>query len=198
MLSRRWLINCALVVIIAVLILIGLGIDDKAIENGEQRISELRPGDIDRIQFAANDLSMTLQRDARGWQLRQPIQWPAHTDNVERLLSILNQQSSAVAEAAEVDLAALGLQPPVATLHLNDTRLAFGASNNIGERRYLLLDTSVYLLPDVHLAFATQGLTGMVDRRLLPQQDEITSLRLPGLNITRTPMAVLASRISRD
>lgn len=185
MLSRRWLINCALFAIVAILALVIANVDDAEIENDGQRISQLRPADIERIEITTAELSLELRRDANGWQMLQPLQWPAHADNVERLLSILKQQSTAIASAAEADLPALGLQPPVATLRLNDRLLQFGATNNIGERRYLLMEAAVYLLPDVHLAFATQGIAGMVDRRLLPQRGEIANLRLPGIEISR-------------
>jgi hypothetical protein len=104
---------------------------------------------------------------------------------VERLLNVLRLPANALAATADVNLAALGLGPPVATLRLNDTRLDFGATNNIGERRYLRVESQLFLLPDVHLAFATQGLPGMVDRRLLPQPEKVVSLRLPDIEILR-------------
>jgi hypothetical protein len=103
---------------------------------------------------------------------------------VGRLLSILNFASSALADAADVDLAQLGLQQPKASIRFNDSLLQFGTTNNIGERRYVMLDTRVYLLPDVHLAFISQGLSALVDRRLLPRRGEIVSLRLPDLEIS--------------
>ena len=185
MLSRRWLINCALVLVIIVLIWAGVSVDDERADTTEAGLSNLRPADVNRIEITSAALSLALERDAQGWHIRQPVQWPAYTDNVQRLLSILSQRATPIADATSVDLAALGLQPPVATLRLNDTRLAFGTSNTIGERRYLWLDTSIYLLPDVHLAFATQGLAGMIERRLLPQSGAIERLRLPKVEIVR-------------
>jgi len=70
-------------------------------------------------------------------------------------------------------------------LRLDDTRVLFGATNNIGERRYTMIDSTVFLLPDIHLPFISQGLTGIVDRRLLPRNLGLTSLKLPGLQFIR-------------
>ena len=68
-------------------------------------------------------------------------------------------------------------------LRFNDTQLLFGATNNIGERRYIMIDSTVFLLPDVHLPFFAQGLTSIVDRRLLPRRYNLSRLKLPGLEI---------------
>ena len=55
-------------------------------------------------------------------------------------------------------------------MRFNGIPLLFGATNNIGGRRYVMLDDKLYLLPDVHLVFVNQGLAGLVDRRLLPRR----------------------------
>ena len=183
MLSRRWLINCALIVVIAALAWAGLRFDTGPEEKSSPRISSLKVEEINQVELQLDELKLRLQRVDNGWRITAPIDWPADAANVERLLSILKLESSALAELADVDPQALGLQPPKASLRLNDTILLFGATNNIGGRRYLLIESSLYLLPDVHLAFAAQGLLGVVDRRLLPEPFDITALRLPGLEL---------------
>ena len=57
--------------------------------------------------------------------------------------------------------------------------------HHIGERRYLMIDSSIYLLADVHLAFLTQGLPGFVDRQLLPKRYRVESIKLPEIEIQR-------------
>ena len=183
MLSRRWLVNCALILVIAALTWASFRVDTESEEKASPRISTLRTDEINRIELQADALQLTLQRDGDDWRITAPVDWPAQAANVERLLSILKLESSALAEAAEVDLAALGLQPPAATLRLNDTQLLFGATNNIGGRRYVLIESRLYLLPDVHLAFAAQGLLGIVDRRLLPGRTDLSALHLPEIKI---------------
>jgi hypothetical protein len=184
-LSRRWLVNCALILVIVVLAWTSSHFAAESEEKSSPRISSLKTQDVARIELQVDALQLTLQRDANGWRITAPVDWPADADNVERLLSILKLESSVLAELADVDPQALGLQPPKATLRLNDTTLAFGATNNIGGRRYILIESRLYLVPDIHLAFAAQGMPGIVDRRLLPGRSDVTALGLPELEISR-------------
>jgi hypothetical protein len=184
-LSRRWLVNYALILVIAALVYAGIRFDAESGEKSIPRISTMTTDEVERVELRADALQLTLQRDGDGWRITAPVDWPADAANVERLLSILRLESSALAELADVDPRALGLQPPKATLRLNDTTLAFGATNNIGGRRYVLIESRLYLVPDIHLAFAAQGMPGIVDRRLLPGRFDISALRLPELEIRR-------------
>jgi hypothetical protein len=97
----------------------------------------------------------------------------------------VNVNASPLGDATELELDTLGLETPSASLRFNDTRLLFGAINNIGARRYVLIDSTLYLIPDIHLAFVAQGLPGMVDRQMLPKRDPIARLQLPEFEITR-------------
>jgi hypothetical protein len=117
--------------------------------------------------------------------LEAPIRWPANDVNVERLLGIASIETDSRLAANEIDLATLGLKFPKAVLRLNDTEVLFGATNNIGARRYTMVGSTVFLLPDQHLPFITQGLTAMVDRRLLPRTRELSVLKLPHFEIGR-------------
>ena len=185
MLSRRWIVNATLIVLIAVLTYVGLGFDEGSDDGRGPGISDLRPADITRVGIQTGDVQLELRRDADGWRIESPIDWPAYDANVERLLSIVNVNTSPLGDAAELELDTLGLDPPSTSLRFNDTRLLFGAINNIGQRRYLLIDSTLYLIPDFHLAFVAQGLPGMVDRRMLPKRDPIARLQLPEFEITR-------------
>ena len=183
MLSKRLLVNFLLVVLIGAMAYAGLHFDPKDTVETKSTISGLTPDDVHSIEIQAGDLQLRLKRGTEGWDLESPINWPANDTIVGRLLSILSLETSALANAADVDLAQLGLQQPQTSIRFNDTLLQFGTTNNIGERRYVMQGTTLYLLPDVHLAFITEGLSALVDRRLLPRRAEITSLQLPDLEI---------------
>jgi hypothetical protein len=185
MLSRRWLINYVLIVLVVVFTYIG---NRYGVETGYQpqkRISALKPADIQTISMQTADTSLALKRSQNGWTLEAPVRWPANNINVERLLTILNNETDSRLGADEIDLASIGLQYPTAILQLNDTQILFGATNNIGERRYILIGSTVFLLPDIHLPFLSQGLSGFVDRRLLPRSFDLVALKLPEVEIIR-------------
>lgn len=185
MFSRRWIINYVLVVLIVIFTYVGNQFDVTTGYQPQQRISGLNPVDIDTLEIQTADVLLTLQRDAGGWMLESPIRWPANNINIERLLSIVNSDADSRLPADEINLATLGLQFPKAMLRFNDTQLLFGATNNIGERRYIMIDSTVFLLPDVHFPFFSQGLASIVDRRLLPRRYRITTLKLPGIEVNR-------------
>ena len=185
MFSRRWIINYVLVVLIVILTYVGNRFDVTTGYQSQQRISELKPADIDTLEIQTANASLTLQRDAGGWLLESPIRWPANSINIERLLDIVNSDADSRLPADEINLTTLGLQFPKAMLRFNDTQLLFGATNNIGGRRYIMVDSTVFLIPDVHLPFFSQGLASIVDRRLLPRRYSITTLKLPGIEINR-------------
>ncbi len=105
--------------------------------------------------------------------------------NVERLIAIVDAETDSQLDADEIDLSTLGLDLPKALLRLDDTQVLFGTTNNIGERRYVKIGDKVYLLPDIHLPFISQGLLSVLDRRLLPPDYELAQLVLPGLVLER-------------
>lgn len=184
MLSKRWIVNVLLVALIVGLSFAGVFFEPSATVEKKPAISQLTTDEVDTIEIESDDLLLRLQRANDGWDIESPISWPAQITNVRRLLSILKIEADALADAADVDLAALGLQQPKVSMRFNDIALLFGATNNIGERRYVMLDEKLYLLPDVYLVFVNQGLAGLVDRRLLPGPSGIVSLRLPDLEIS--------------
>ena len=183
MLSQRLLVNLLLIVLIAGLAYAGFHFAANDAVETKPTISALNPDDVHSIDIQAADLQLRLKRGIEGWDLESPINWPANDTNVGRLLSILDFEISTLADAADVDLSQLGLQQPRASIRFNDTLVLFGTTNNIGERRYVMQGTTLFLIPDVHLAFIAEGLSALVDRRLLPRRAEITSMQLPGLEI---------------
>jgi hypothetical protein len=185
MFSRRWIINYVLVVLIVILTYVGNRFGVTTGYQPQQRISSLKPADIETVAIQTADASLSLRRDAQGWLIEAPIRWPANNINIERLLSIVNSETDSRLQADEINLATLGLQFPTAALTLNDTQLLFGATNNIGERRYIMVGSTVFLLPDIHLLFFSQGLTGIVDRRLLPRRYRLNTLKLSDFEIHR-------------
>lgn len=185
MLSRRWIINYVLIVLIILFTYIGNRYDVQTGRDRGDRVSSLRAADVKRIEIQTADEALAIARTGSGWALEAPIDWPANSVNVERLLDITNLSTDSHLPADEIDAAAIGLDFPRAILRLDDTSILFGTSNNIGQRRYVRIGATVHLLPDVHLPFITQGLVGFVDRRLLPRGLPLDELKLPAIEIDR-------------
>ena len=178
MISRRWLINYVLILLIVVFTIIGNRYNVQTGYQPENRISTLKPQNIDRVKIQTADSTVQLSKVEASWQIESPILWHANNIVVERILGIVNAETDSRLPSSEIDLATLGLQFPKALLTLNETQILFGATNNIGERRYLQIGDMVYLLQDKYLPFLTQGIPGLVDRRLLPRSLPLQSLKL--------------------
>jgi hypothetical protein len=185
MISKRWLVNYLLIILIVLFAFIG---NRYGVESGltKNTISNLKPQDIRSIAFQSADDAFTLAKSTTQWYIESPINWPANNIAVERLLSITRTEIESSLPADEIDLATLGLQFPRAILTVDDTRFAFGAINNIGNRRYVMTGSKIYLIADIHLHFFTQGLKGIIDRRLLPRSLALQNLRLVDLNLSKT------------
>ncbi len=185
MLSRRWIINYVLIILIIVFTYIGNRYDVKTGFQAEKTLSPLGPAEIESMEIQTADESIALRRVGQAWSLEAPIKWPANQINVARLLEIVDTPIESSLPADEIDLSALGLEFPRARLRLNQQSILFGETNNIGQRRYVMIDSTVYLLPDNHLPFISQGLAGLIDRRLLPRSLALRSLNLPDFELTR-------------
>jgi len=183
MLSRRWLINFLLLVLIVIFTYIGNRYGVKIGYQPENSITNLKPEDIQTVAIQTADSNFALARKGSQWYFEKPFRWPANSITLERLISIVNNETESKLTAAEIDLGPLGLQFPGAIMTVNNTRILFGATNNIGKRRYIMVGSTVFLLPDLHLHFITQGIGGLVDRRLLPRSISINSLKLAGLSL---------------
>ncbi len=187
MLSKRWLINYLLIVLICIFTYIGYRYEVKTGYQPKNSITSLKPQDIHSAVIQTADYNFTLRRNsASQWRFEKPVAWPANNIVLERLISIVSSETDSRLSADEIDLATLGLQFPKAILTLNNTRVLFGSTNNIGGRRYVMIGSMVYLLPDLHLHFVTQGIRGLIDRRLLPRSIPLKSLKLAELSLTRS------------
>ena len=186
MISKRWLINYLLIILIVVFSYIGKRYEVQTGQQTRETVSQLKPQEINRISIQTADDAITMKKTGTQWSIESPISWPANNINVERILGITNTEFDSSLSAEEIDLSTLGLEFPNAILTLNDTRFLFGATNNIGERRYLLTESTVYLLADIHLHFFRQGLPGLVDRRLLPRSVTLQSLNLGKFILNKT------------
>lgn len=82
------------------------------------------------------------------WQMREPLAQAADDARVERLVAIARAPVRFRHPAGALDEKKLGLDPPWATLQLDDTRLTFGTTDAIHGDRYVEVDRSIALVPD--------------------------------------------------
>ncbi|MGD2170745.1 MAG: DUF4340 domain-containing protein [Gammaproteobacteria bacterium] len=185
MLSRRWIVNGLLILSILLVAFVGYRLDAPSETAAEPPTKIAAKAAIERIEIETGSASLRLAKEPAGWTVVAPVHWPADRASVERLIGIVDTGNTPPLDAGSADLETLGLDKPVARLLIGDTRVRFGATNNIGARRYTMIDSELFLLDDRQLPFILQGLGGFVDRRLLPPRFGLAALSLPGGELVR-------------
>lgn len=178
--SKRMLINYVLLILIIIFTWIGIKYpitEDQMINRNA--ITTLKPQNITDIKIETADDTIILQKQAGSWYLRSPIDWFANNIAVERLSTVASLEPQSKLPKDQIDLSSLGLRIPKAVVTLNNKSIYFGDTNRIGNRRYLMVEPNIYLASDIHYLFINQGLSGLVDNRLLPSKLELTELKFP-------------------
>lgn len=186
--KSRWLVNLLLLLGIVALGLIARfepGIEETA---EVSPITTLKADDVHRMHInrpVRDDLVLTRQSSGH-WLIERATPLPADDFKVRALARLAEQRPVRSYAVGDLDLAALQLSPPYATLVLNDTAIEFGHLEPIDDLRYVRVGNAVHLIPDKHLPMIEAGFTQFVRQRLFDEAARIESIRLPGFSVTRT------------
>jgi len=130
-------------------------------------------------------MPLTFVKTANDWQLENHGSLPASEFQLHALLGVLSARPGRSYPADALDLADAGLDPPQATLLLNDTLIYIGGTTPLDRLRYVQHDNTVYLLNDTYQHLVNADWTNFVDRRLVPGDADLTGLQLPDFTLTR-------------
>ncbi|TCK17106.1 hypothetical protein DFR30_0326 [Thiogranum longum] len=184
--KSRWLTNILLFTTIVILILIARyepGIEEADVET----VIPLNTSDIERVSVTRplrDELLLEKDKDGFWWIMREP-RLPAETFQVNALTRLAEQTVTRSYPVSDMNLGQLELDPPRASLTLNQTRIDFGGIDALENQRYLRVGDQVKLVPDLYLYRVEAGYTQFVRRKILPQHTHITSLTLPGLTLEK-------------
>ncbi len=169
LLTRRWLINLALLALLAVLAL-AVWLDVREAQRASQ-LTSLTPAAIDSIVLhRAGEPTVRLVRRELGWRMLAPYAVPADTDAVARLLPVARARVVRTLPAAGLDRAELGLEPSALRVSLNGLELRFGGTEPVAQLRYVQAGDMVHLIEDRFLPRLMTPTTALVSRRLLPPE----------------------------
>lgn len=186
MFSRRWIINYLLFILIIIFTWIGIKYpisEDQKINRNT--ITQLRAQDITQIKVETADDILRLEKQGSRWLITDPVKWYANNISAERLSTLASLEASSELPRDQIKLSSLGLSIPKAVVTLNEQSVYFGDTNQIGNRRYLLVEDKVYLSSDIHFPFISQGLSSLLDMRLLPSSLNLQSIKSSGFTLTR-------------
>ncbi len=185
--KSRWIINLLLLSSIGILALVAWyepGIEETP---QAQTLTTLQQEQIATIQVRrpVRDDLLLARTDGTDWRIEREPPLPADSFQVSALSRLAVQKAARSYPASGLDLSRLGLEPPQATVVLDDTRIEFGSTEPLEEMRYVRVADQVHLIPDIYQHLIEANFTQFVRRRLLPEQSAITGLTLPTLALKR-------------
>jgi hypothetical protein len=186
--SSRSLLNLAMA---GIAILLGLitwlrpGLEPPPVP---QPLTALNPAQVSAIRITRLQRpALTFTRQENGWLLAGDPPLPASPFQLNALLAILQAQPERSYPADTLDLQELGLDPPQATVALDDTAtLLIGNTEPLDNMRYVQYGSTVYLVADRYQHLINADRTNFIDRRLLDDAAVITRLTLPDLTLAET------------
>jgi hypothetical protein len=199
MLSRRWIINYLLLVLIIIFTWVGNKYpitEDQKFDR--DALTRLKPRQVNSINIETPDGSIELEKKDNRWFITSPFVWFADNIAVERIASLVSTKYHSKLPKSEINLSTLGLSIPKAVITLNQQMIYFGTTNQIGNRRYLMTDSTVYLADDIHYAFISNGISGLVDKRLLPTGSGLKSLQFPDFTLNHQSGNWISSKDPQD
>ncbi|TXH05683.1 MAG: DUF4340 domain-containing protein [Nevskiaceae bacterium] len=129
--------------------------------------------------------AIVLDKQNGRWQLTAPVKTAADPFETNAFPSLATLEVKSTLDPAQVSLKELGLDPPAYTVTLNDQKLAFGGTDPIQSRRYILSNGKIALVDDPPGEALDADDSDLIDKALLPDGAQIASIALPGLTVTR-------------
>jgi len=178
--STRNLLNLLLLAIGAGLVLLIVYQPGLTPEDERTSLTAVDPTSIHTILIEREHYpSVTIKKQADQWRLVGDKNIPAAAFQVSALTRILQAGAMQRYSPDMLDLAALGLDPPRATLTLNETVILIGDTDALEHRRYVLINNLVQLVDDQYQHLINADWTNFVSRQLLSGQETITQITLP-------------------
>lgn len=184
--SKRNLLNLILLGIVAVLVLVVVyepGVEKKT----RPPLTTIDKKTINKITIQrTGQATVTLEKQADNWVMQAPFHILANKIKAETLLALVEQESFAQYPLKDLDVKTYGLDIPRASIIFNDAeQFDFGGTEPLNKRRYVRYNNQLYVINDYFYYQLMSPVTVFVDHKLLPLNDNITKLVLPGLTLTR-------------
>lgn len=114
-----------------------------------QPITAIDPTHVRDIRIRCSECSPRHFVKSDGhWQMVEPLVGAANDARIERIAAIARAPVRFRHAAGELDAKRLGLDPPWATLQLDDTVMTFGTTDAIHGDRYVRVGDTIALVPD--------------------------------------------------
>ncbi|MBC7778665.1 MAG: DUF4340 domain-containing protein [Proteobacteria bacterium] len=149
----------------------------------EFRLSTLKPEDIKRVEVRLRKgTPVVMERDGEQWFLTAPFRARADNFEARRLADLVRAVS--IEKLPATDLARFELEPPLATVILDQQTFTFGTLNRMLKMQYVLTGDAVYMVNPQYAQAIPPQPERMADNRLwtTPEQ-QIVGVELPRFKV---------------
>ncbi len=164
----RTLLNGVLVAVVVGLVLLVLY--EPGIEPPPEpvHLTDLKPSAVQSLRMQRpGEPGLRFEKRAGGWYMLEPYQLPANNLRIGSIPDIVEATSHAQLPVTGLALERFSLDPPNASLFLDDIRIDFGGSEQLSAMRYLRLGDTVHLITDRFYHYLLTAPASLVDHRLL-------------------------------
>lgn len=181
-LRRRWLVNLALLVIVATLATFTVYQRQQGKTESGSPLTTLATENVSRIRIERPGQSViVLEKHAENWRLLAPVAARANRFNVENLLRVGAARSELKLDGS--DPVQYGLVTPQAKLEVGDETFEFGTLHPFRSQVYVRHRGVVHLVSAQTLHAVLRAPNHFIDARLLEPERRLVGLRLPGLTL---------------
>jgi hypothetical protein len=148
-------------------------------------LTSIAPQSIQTILIKrAGKPDISFRKSNTAWLMTAPLEIRANDNRINAMLQLLRTPSFTRMQAAQQDLARLGLATPAVALQENNHAFLFGTTSPLEGRRYVMINGTIHLIPDGLFPQLQQGATFFVSPRLLPEGTLLQEINLPGHHLS--------------
>lgn len=174
MFSSRLLLNLGLFVAIVILAASAFFLAQE--KPATSSFSTLKADEVTSIRIQYNDQTTELVKEGSGWKIIKPVNIDADEFRSQAILNIISKAPEKFYTIEAAALKKYSLDPPLATLKLNQQNFLFGSTSPINQLRYVLSDSKLFLIDDTFFPLITSGFKNLMRRQLLPVNQSIKQL----------------------
>ena len=182
--SRRAALNLLLlgaVAVLAALVFLQPGIETPP---PVPTLTDRAPDSVARLRIERSGQTAVLLEKREGrWLMVEPLSLPANGFRIQTLLEVLGAATERSYRVQDLELARFGLEPPQASLVLDDLRLDFGDTESLSGRRYLRVGDRVHLVTDRFYHLTVSGAPGFVHLGPLGPEPQPVAIEVPELTL---------------
>lgn len=181
--SRRMWLNLGLLVLVAALAWIAY--EEPGLEKSGERthLTALKPEQVTQITIKRPGKEDLVFVRENGWWMHAPVRVAANVFRIDSVLGITRAQWRGRYTVAGLELEKYGLDKPLATVLFNDVKIEFGGKEPLKRHRYVKTGSHVYLINDTLYYQLQAPPEAYVSLALVPPGNELTSIRLAGLEL---------------